>query len=111
MRKRTAALVAIVLLAGALLLAGSAQGQQRMTVPMAKYYLGKALTDDWGQQWKSRDATKWKNCHNVSSIRVSCFLAWRTGNYIYFGKVLAYFRPNDKRYVYTQTQRIRRQRA
>lgn len=81
---------------------------QRMTIPAAKFYIGRQLKREYGQVWKHGTNKTWKRCKNVSSIRVTCGLAWVSGRYLYYGKVAAYYRVQQPDLVYTLTGAIRR---
>lgn len=81
---------------------------QRMTIPAAKFYIGRQLKHEYGQVWKSGTHKTWKRCKSVSSIRVTCGLAWVSGRYLYYGKVAAYFKVQNPGFVYVLTGAIRR---
>ncbi len=81
---------------------------QRMTIPMAKFYISRSLKDQYGHVWTDGSRKTWKRCKNVSAVRVSCGLAWVSGNYVYYGPVYAYFRVQDKDHVYIGTRGIKR---
>ena len=80
-----------------------AERTQRMTIPAAKFYISRQLKYQYGNVWRNGYRKTWKRCKNVSPIRVSCGLAWVSGNYIYYGKVVAYYRVADPDHVYTRT--------
>lgn len=81
---------------------------QRMTIPAAKFYIGRQLKREYGQVWKHGTEKTWKRCKNVSPTRVTCGLAWISGRYLYYGKVAAYFRVSNPGLVFTLTGAIRR---
>ncbi len=74
----------------------AAERTEKMTIPAAaKAYLSRILKKEYGKVWNNGSHKTWKSCRNVSRSRVSCKVSWRSGRYLYSGKVYVDYRAAD----------------
>ncbi len=97
--------------AGTATRSAAAERTEKMTIPAAKAYLSRALEKEYGKVWNNGSHKTWKSCRNVSRSRVSCKVSWRSGRYLYSGKVYVYYRAADKDRVYFNVSGISREHA
>ena len=96
MKVRFCLLVAAVSLA----ISVPAFATQKLTGPLAKHYIGKAMKSEFGGAWQSGQGKNIRDCKRMSRVRMRCRVTWGVGDIGYDGRVTVWFRNQYYLYRY-----------